>query len=180
THMYQNTSIIPLESVDKSVDHICVIIYDATDIAVERMEADNQQQKQIAARDPYLSSQQWNSKLTESLANTRSTLILLELRSPAAQQSQASKNKIEKLIAQSLETSDYATRLSSHHIGLLLQEKNKSQALSVLEQLKARISHQLKDELDINIAAGIAESDCNFNGPQKWQKLAAENLRQYR
>ena len=32
--MYQNSSIIPLESIDGSVKHICLIIYDVTDIAV--------------------------------------------------------------------------------------------------------------------------------------------------
>lgn len=39
--MYQNTSIIPLESIDKTVDHICVIIYDVTDVAVNRADAEN-------------------------------------------------------------------------------------------------------------------------------------------
>ncbi len=37
-HMYQNTSIIPLESIDGSVKHICVIIYDVTDIAVKQQD----------------------------------------------------------------------------------------------------------------------------------------------
>lgn len=34
--MYQNSSMIPLASVDGSVNHICLIIYDVTDIAVNR------------------------------------------------------------------------------------------------------------------------------------------------
>lgn len=34
--MYQNTSIIPLVSADQSVQHICVIIYDVTDSAVNK------------------------------------------------------------------------------------------------------------------------------------------------
>lgn len=37
--MYQNTSIIPLESIDKSVDHICIIIYDVTNAAVSKLNA---------------------------------------------------------------------------------------------------------------------------------------------
>lgn len=37
--MYQNTSIIPLESVDKTVDHICIIVYDVTDVAVNHEDA---------------------------------------------------------------------------------------------------------------------------------------------
>lgn len=39
--MYQNTSIIPLESVNKTVDHICIIIYDVTDVAINREDAVN-------------------------------------------------------------------------------------------------------------------------------------------
>lgn len=34
--MYQNSSIIPLESIDGSVNHICLIIYDVTDTAVNQ------------------------------------------------------------------------------------------------------------------------------------------------
>lgn len=39
TFMYQNTAIIPLESINRSIDHICVIIYDVTDMAISRKEA---------------------------------------------------------------------------------------------------------------------------------------------
>lgn len=42
--MYQNTSIIPLESIDRSADHICIIIYDVTDIAVSQTDARNARQ----------------------------------------------------------------------------------------------------------------------------------------
>ncbi len=34
--MYQNISMIPLESVDRQVEHICLIIYDVTDVALSR------------------------------------------------------------------------------------------------------------------------------------------------
>ena len=38
TFMYQNISIIPLSSVDGTVNHVCLIIYDVTDIASQRKE----------------------------------------------------------------------------------------------------------------------------------------------
>lgn len=38
TFMYQNISIIPLTSVDDQIDHVCLIIYDVTDIACQRKE----------------------------------------------------------------------------------------------------------------------------------------------
>ena len=37
--MYQNTSIIPLQSVTQNVDHICIIVYDVTDVAVNHEDA---------------------------------------------------------------------------------------------------------------------------------------------
>ncbi len=36
-YMYQNTTIIPLASTDGTVNHICMIIYDVTDIAVNKL-----------------------------------------------------------------------------------------------------------------------------------------------
>ena len=38
TFMYQNISIIPLSSVNGDVNHVCLIIYDVTDIASQRKE----------------------------------------------------------------------------------------------------------------------------------------------
>ncbi|MDF1762657.1 MAG: PAS domain-containing protein [Oleibacter sp.] len=35
-HMYQNTTIIPLQSINKEVSHICLIVYDVTDVAVNQ------------------------------------------------------------------------------------------------------------------------------------------------
>ncbi|MCY0964641.1 PAS domain-containing protein [Parathalassolituus penaei] len=48
TFMYQNTAIIPLESISRSIDHICVIIYDVTDIAINRRD----HELQLAAIQP--------------------------------------------------------------------------------------------------------------------------------
>lgn len=52
TFMYQNTAIIPLESISRSIDNICVIIYDVTDIAVSRRD----HELQLAAIQPGLAS----------------------------------------------------------------------------------------------------------------------------
>ena len=38
--MYQNCSIIPLESVDKKVDHLCIIVYDVTNAATNKIYTD--------------------------------------------------------------------------------------------------------------------------------------------
>ncbi len=38
--MYQNATIIPLSNSDGSVDHICLIIYDATNAALNKIELD--------------------------------------------------------------------------------------------------------------------------------------------
>lgn len=41
SYMYQNSSIIPLESIDGAVKHICLIIYDVTDTAVNQKDLSN-------------------------------------------------------------------------------------------------------------------------------------------
>ena len=54
--MYQNSSIIPLESIDGSVKHICLIIYDVTDIAVNRVELKSVNDEPIKCPDMSLRS----------------------------------------------------------------------------------------------------------------------------
>ncbi|MFT5521808.1 MAG: diguanylate cyclase [Enterobacterales bacterium] len=41
TYMYQNISVIPLKSITGTVDHVCLIIYDVTNIASQRKELHN-------------------------------------------------------------------------------------------------------------------------------------------
>ena len=52
TFMYQNTAIIPLESISRTIDHICLIIYDVTDIAVNHREHQPNTVTPVAAAAP--------------------------------------------------------------------------------------------------------------------------------
>lgn len=51
--MYQNVTIMPLRSPSSEVDHVCLIIYDVTNVAVNRrqLESANNQLQELALRD---------------------------------------------------------------------------------------------------------------------------------
>ena len=51
--MYQNTTILPLRSTDSTVKHICVVIYDVTDVATNRrqLQASNLQLQTLSRTD---------------------------------------------------------------------------------------------------------------------------------
>nr|BFE97837.1 hypothetical protein GCM10020185_83730 [Pseudomonas brassicacearum subsp. brassicacearum] len=51
--MYQNTTLLPLRSPDNTIKHICLVIYDVTDVATNRHQlqaANAQLQKNSPAR----------------------------------------------------------------------------------------------------------------------------------
>lgn len=52
-YMYQNTTFLPLRSINGEVGHICVVIYDVTDVAVNRrlLQSSNVQLQQLSSTD---------------------------------------------------------------------------------------------------------------------------------
>jgi hypothetical protein len=51
--MYQNTTLLPLRSTDSNINHICLVIYDVTDVATNRhqLQAANAQLRQLSSID---------------------------------------------------------------------------------------------------------------------------------
>lgn len=51
--MYQNTTLLPLRSTDSNINHICLVIYDVTDVATNRhqLQAVNAQLQQLSSTD---------------------------------------------------------------------------------------------------------------------------------
>lgn len=51
--MYQNTTLLPLRSTDSKISHICLVIYDVTDVAINRhqLQAANAQLQQLSRTD---------------------------------------------------------------------------------------------------------------------------------
>lgn len=51
--MYQNTTLLPLRSTDGKIKHICLVIYDVTDVATNRhqLQAANAQLQQLSRTD---------------------------------------------------------------------------------------------------------------------------------
>lgn len=51
--MYQNTTLLPLRSTDSKINHICLVIYDVTDVATNRhqLQAANAQLQQLSRTD---------------------------------------------------------------------------------------------------------------------------------
>ncbi|MHC8286504.1 GGDEF domain-containing protein [Pseudomonas sp. XS1P51] len=51
--MYQNTTLLPLRSIDSNINHICLVIYDVTDVATNRrqLQTVNAQLQQLSSTD---------------------------------------------------------------------------------------------------------------------------------
>lgn len=186
TFMYQNTSVIPLESVDKSVDHICVIVYDVTDMAVEHLDAERLRQAAQSAKHPeqqrpviqFADANQWNLSLEQSLDSADTSLLMLELRFSSRAPDQSDyRPKIESLVSNRISKSDTASWLSSHHIGLLLSHKDDRQSMDLISNLRSDLKDQFSNPDCPSLTAGVSRSKEGFPNTQAWQKSAANQLR---
>jgi len=69
-YMYQNSTIIPLKDTNGQVEHICVIVYDVTEVAVNRLQiqAANAELKRLSRTDGLtglLNRKTWENDLNE-------------------------------------------------------------------------------------------------------------------
>jgi len=154
--MYQNTSIIPLESVTRQADHICVIIYDVTDTAVSKSDTSKalesiEAMKSHDALTGLLSKEAWLPVLDSFIqragkGETNGSLLLLDMdhfRDLNGQLGHAQGDEILKRIAQGLQNlsgEQNCARLGGEIFGVLLENEDADAAVTTAERLRRSVS----------------------------------------
>lgn len=198
-YMYQNSTIIPLKDTNGQVEHICLIIYDVTEVAVNRLliQAANAELERMSRTDGLtglLNRKAWDSELLcefrrfERYGHT-SALIMFDIDHfkrindgyghPAGDEVIRQTASIAKSCIREI---DRAGRYGGEEFAIILSNTSSDGALVVAERIRKKVeANTIKyDEQDIRytVSLGISTIKNTFSDPMQWVESADRGLYQ--
>lgn len=197
--MYQNITLIPLISPDGKINHIGVILYDVTDIALGKLalETANTSLAKLSRTDRLTELNNrgyWEECLIVEYARFQrtkqvSTLIMFDIdhfkKVNDTYGHQAGDEVIRltsKTLRNSIRTTDIAGRYGGEEFGLILIDTNAEQGQYLAERLRKKIA-ALKvgfeqQEIVYTISLGVAEIHADMGDHAQWINAADQALYQ--
>ncbi|TWC22934.1 MULTISPECIES: GGDEF domain-containing protein [unclassified Pseudomonas] len=159
--MYQNTTLLPLRSPDSNINHICLVIYDVTDVATNRhqLQAANAQLQLLSSTDRLTglyNRGHWEESLKAAYARhqrygNNSSLVMFDIdhfkRVNDTYGHQAGDKVIEqvaRLVREHVRDSDVAGRYGGEEFGVVLSDTDKAGARMFAERLRKAV-----EEMDV-------------------------------
>lgn len=191
-HMYQNVTILPLRTVDASADHVCLIIYDVTNVAINKLqlEAANAQLQELARHDGLtglLNRRHWEQCLEREFArHTRysnpASLVLFDIDhfkqlndSYGHQAGDEVIRQVAGVTRQMARDTDYAGRYGGEEFVVLLPDTPLTGAALFAERLRKAIEQldivHAQQHLNCSVSIGVA---CMHNGMSHYTMLIEE------
>ncbi|WP_430462044.1 diguanylate cyclase [Thalassolituus sp. LLYu03] len=194
--MYQNTSLIPLESIDRNVNHICLIIYDVTDIAVSRADAQSAQQtltdmNRIDALTGLWTRDHWLKEVQREVRRCQrsvqpSSLVIFDIdnfRAINGQVGHVVGDEILKTLAgsiqQTLRETDLVCRYGGEVFAALLVDTDDEEAQIFAERIRtmaANLSFTGAPDVTIGLSLGVARVQRDFKDAGDWLMAADKAL----
>ncbi len=196
--MYQNVSLIPLVSADGAIRHVGVILYDVTDIAVNRndLEVVNARLEALSRTDGLtglFNRSYWEERLSEEfrrLQRTRSdkcSLIMLDIDHFKTINDryghQAGDRVIRdtaEVLRNSVRNTDLVGRYGGEEFGLVLTDTASDGALVLAERLRDKVQAMTVQfdgqEIRCTISLGIAQFSAAKEGHGQWIEHADQAL----
>ncbi len=188
--MYQNITLIPLVSPDGSINHIGVILYDVTDIAIGKraLEAANASLAQLSRTDRLTGLNNrgyWeeclksrNSRAIQRSKHT-STLIMFDIdhfkKVNDTYGHQAGDEVIRatsRTLRSRIRTTDIAGRYGGEEFGVILIDTNAEQSLYLAERMRKKIEALTVKfepvEIRYTISLGIAQANDDMTDHAQW------------
>lgn len=175
--MYQNVTILPLRSTNGATDHVCLIIYDVTGVAVNKrqLESANAQLQELALRDGLtgmLNRRHWEQCLEREFARharyeTPTSLVMFDIDHFKAvndtyghQTGDDVIREVARTTLQYARGTDYAGRYGGEEFVVLLPDTDLKGADQFAERLrqaieKLRVDHQ-GQSLSFTVSLGVA------------------------
>ena len=196
-YMYQNITLIPLVSANKEVNHVGIIIYDVTDVAVSKIELEeaNEQLEGLSRTDRL--TQLFNRGYWEeclSLEFTRfkrthhtSSLIMFDIDHFKKINDSYGHQAGDEVIRQTadafrhtLRSSDIAGRYGGEEFSAILIDTSAKDALVFAERLRKRIEatnvHYEQHDIRFTISLGVAEISNDMSDYQQWLECSDQAL----
>ena len=154
--MYQNTTLLPLRSSNSEIHHVCLVIYDLTDVAINSLalQKANQQLQHLSRTDhlPQLYTRgHWEQRLQFEYSRHGSSIALLMLDIDhfksindrhGHQAGDAVIKRVSELIHQHVRDSDVAGRYGGEEFAILLPHTDLAGARTLAERLRQSVEEQ--------------------------------------
>lgn len=197
--MYQNMTLIPLVSPDGSINHIGVILYDVTDIAIGKLalEAANTSLARLSRTDRLTQLNNrgyWEECLQAEFARFQrtkqpSTLIMFDIdhfkKVNDTYGHQAGDEVIRatsRTLRSSIRTTDIAGRYGGEEFGVILIDTHAEQGQYLAERLRKKIEALTvafeKLEIRYTISLGVAQISLDMGDHSQWINSADQALYQ--
>ncbi|WP_248744985.1 diguanylate cyclase [Pseudomonas sp. MWU12-2037] len=154
--MYQNTTLLPLRSTNSTITHICLVIYDVTDVATNRhqLQAANAKLQKLSSTDRLTglyNRGHWEESLKAAYARNQrygnaTSLVMFDIdhfkRVNDTYGHQAGDKVIEHvadLVREHVRDSDVAGRYGGEEFGVVLSDTDKAGARFFAERLRKAI-----------------------------------------
>ena len=195
--MYQNSSIIPLESVDGAVNHICLIIYDVTDTAVnqEDLTKANEHLAYLSQTDSLtglFNRGFWEEEFQREhkrcvRSHNPSSLVMFDIDhfknvndSYGHQAGDEVIRTLASMVRQTARETDICGRYGGEEFTILLVDTDAVAAANFAERLRKKIDTLIvksnEHDIKFTISSGIAEYSSNFNKHTQWIEAADKAL----
>lgn len=176
--MYQNTTLLPLRSVSGAIEHVCLIIYDVTDVATNRnqLQVANRELQRLSSTDRLtglFNRGYWEELLRKEYARQQrlegnAALVMFDIdhfkRINDTCGHQAGDSVIQRvadLVRQTVRDSDVAGRYGGEEFGVLLPDTDGQGAMRFAERLRHAVEHSTvcheHHEIRFTISLGIAD-----------------------
>ncbi len=197
--MYQNITLIPLTSATGEVEHIGLIVYDVTDMAVgtEALEQANAQLAQLSRTDRLTGLYNrgfWEECLNAEFARYRRTkhpctLVMFDIdhfkKVNDTYGHQAGDEVIRvtsRTLQDTIRATDIAGRYGGEEFGIILVNTSAENGLILAERLRRRIEALTVEteshRIDYTISLGLAEANVDMDAHTDWIEQADQALYQ--
>ena len=196
-YMYQNATFIPLTTVTGDVGHICVIIYDVTDEAVNKLELEslNKQLEKISRTDSLTQLHNrgfWEESLKQEFKRLkrnqgRSALLMFDIDHFKRINDEYGHSggdeairHISDLLRKTLRETDTAGRYGGEEFAVTLLDTDEPGALTFAERLRCLIENSSiyydEQQIKITVSLGVAVYTDAFEKHEQWIEAADQAL----
>lgn len=176
--MYQNTTILPLRATNSIIEHICLIIYDVTNVAANKQQLQkvNQQLQQLSRTDRLTGLNNrgyWEECLQHEYARHRryqsmAALVMFDIDHFKAVNDTFGHpagdkviQAVAEVIREQIRDTDYAGRYGGEEFVVLMPDIDTSGAIVFAERLRLRIESLVvtyeKQAIPFTISLGVAD-----------------------
>lgn len=198
-YMYQNSTIIPLKDTNGSVDHICLIIYDVTEVAVNRLQiqAANAELHRLSRTDGLtglLNRKTWEQALHDefkrySRYSQTSSLIMFDIDHFKRINDGYGHPAGDEVIRQTASIAmscirdvDMAGRYGGEEFSIILTNTDSDGALVVAERIREKVQgttiNYEGQDIQYTISLGVSQLENAISDPTAWIDSADKGLYQ--